>query len=47
MTGLMIAIGNYVGNLILGGGGAPPSFIITESGIDFIVSESGDRLITE
>jgi len=48
MTGLMIAIGNYVGNLILGGAPGPvPSFMITESAIDFIISESGDNLITE
>jgi hypothetical protein len=48
MTGLMIAIGNYVGNLILGGSPGPgSSFMITESGVDFIISESGNNLIIE
>lgn len=47
----IIAIANAITSTILGGGGVVPppteDFIIMENGVDFVVAESGDNLITE
>jgi hypothetical protein len=48
MTGLIISIGNYIGGII-SGGVAPviPDFIIMENGVDFVITEGGDNIITQ
>jgi hypothetical protein len=48
MTGLLIAIGNYIGGIVTGTP-VPPVFdyILNENGVDFIITEGGDDMITE
>lgn len=49
--GTIIAIANAIGAAILSGGVAPPppppDFVLLENGVDFVVTEGGDNVITE
>jgi hypothetical protein len=49
--GTIIAIASAIGSTILGGGGStpppPPDFILLENGVDFVVTEGGDNIITQ